>query len=122
MVFYGLCVFAANVDLPLFQAFDGRYNNNKGVEITEIIQPQNYFYSIKVKENPEIVAQLIELVKETGKYSGGGVTRTISEGKTSEIYYISNGSITIGVTYSADNSAISIFMQSNHPFIEDISK
>lgn len=119
MGFTWLCCMAQNPSLPLFQAFDGRYNNEEGVKITEIIQPSsnNYYYSIAVKDNSQIINQLIDWFEETEKYANS-INKTINSGKYNIILFIPESDINIGIEYPADKNKVSIYMQSNKPFLK----
>lgn len=107
--------------IPLMQAFDGRYNDSKGISISIIEQPDNYFYSIYVKNNSSIISQLIEWVKETEKLADSKVN-DIYNGNYSILLNITgnknkdkDSAISVGVDYPADKSKIDIFLQSSKP-------
>lgn len=103
--------------IPLTNAFDGRYNDLKGVSISLIEQPGNYYYSIDVKDNPEIVAQILKWTDETEKEASNKVTN-IKDGKrviVLNFYEDGEGLINVGVSYPVDKDSIRMFMQSNKP-------
>lgn len=107
---------AQNPDIPLLQAFDGRYNNEHGVKITEVTQPSNYYYGIDVKDNPSVIAQLKEWFDQTSK-KAVNVNKNISEGKIMIVLnFIGDKPINVGAHYPQDLSAIKIFLQSNQSF------
>ena len=112
----GFNAWAANPSLSLMQAFDGRYNHTEGVTITEITQPDNYYYSIKVKDNPEISKQLLELFKEA-QNSAESVNKTIKNGNYNILLNFSESGVTVGAKYDDNMTFIDIFLQSNdyHP-------
>ena len=116
LFFASLSAFAESPELPIYQAFDGRFNNSEGVRITEISQPSNYYYSIKVEDNQSVIDQLMEWIKETEKFSNS-TSKSINSGKYSMVFYIPEGGINIGVRYPADQKTINIFLQSNDPFM-----
>ena len=116
LFFASLSAFAESPELPIYQAFDGRFNNSEGVRITEICQPSNYYYSIKVEDNQPVIDQLMEWIKETEKFSNS-TSKSINSGKNSMVFYIPEGGINIGVRYPADQKTINIFLQSNDPFM-----
>lgn len=112
-----ISAFAQNPAIPLAQAFDGRYNNSKGVKIYESRQENNYYYSIKVNDNPEIIDQLLKWTKETESLANS-VSTSINSGDYNIILTITGEQvINIGIRYPSDHSTISIFLQSNHPFL-----
>ena len=102
--------------LPLFQAFDGRYNDKKGVTIYEVKQPGNYYYSIDVKDNPDIIRQLEIWTEETEKLSNG-MNKTISEGNIWEVFFIPENKINVGVRFPTDKSKYNVYLQSSEPFM-----
>lgn len=103
--------------LPLLKAFDGRFNNEKGVTIREISQPQNYYYSIDVEENPEVVKDIIEWSEETQKFANS-LSKSINNGNYSIILFIREGNISVGIKYPGEKTKIKVFLQSSQPFLE----
>ena len=112
-IFY-LTIYANSPQLPLLQAFDGRYNQNKDVSLYEIKQPGNFYYSIEVKDNPEITAQLNLWIKETEK-NASSIYHSSENGKDVDIIFIEEGDISIGIRRWNANSSISIFIHSSDP-------
>ena len=108
--------FAKTPAVPLCQAFDGRYNNVEGVKIYEVRQENNYYYSIDVKNNPEIVEQLQSWAKES-EQSANSVSTSISNGRYNVILYIPDLQLNVGINYPSDNSSIKVFLQSSSPFM-----
>lgn len=113
-------LFAQNPSLPLFQAFDGRYNNEQGVTISEISQSNNYYYSIKVRDNQEIVDQLLYWAKDSEKFSHS-ISRSISNGKYNIVFQVpyEDTEINVGLRYPDDKKKIDIFMQADRPFLPE---
>ena len=112
----GFSSFAKGPTVPLCQAFDGRYNNSDGVKIFESRQKNNYYYSIDVSDNQEIINQLKAWAEETEKLANS-VSTSISNGKYNTVLIIPDSEINIGIIYSDDKDRIKIFLQSPHPFM-----
>ena len=112
----GFSSFAKGPTVPLCQAFDGRYNNSDGVKIFESRQKNNYYYSIDVSDNQEIINQLKAWAEETEKLADS-VSTSISNGKYNTVLIIPDSEINIGIIYSDDKDRIKIFLQSPHPFM-----
>ena len=109
--------YAANPLQSLLQAFDGRYNNTKGVTTREIIQPDNYYYSFEVENNPEVVKQLLQMFEEVKKNSNN-INKTVTNGEFRYVLQFPDDT-TVGATYPANYSKLRIFMQSNQPFTKN---
>lgn len=107
---------AKSPKIPLCQAFDGRYNNSKGVKIYEVKQTGNYYYSITVKDDPEIISQLQKWVKETENLANS-ISTSISDGNYNIILFLPDSQLNVGISYPGDNSKINIFLQSSYPFM-----
>lgn len=113
-----VAAFAKSPAIPLCQAFDGRYNNSKGVSIYKVKQKGNYYCSMEVKNNPAIAEQLQKWAKETEKLAES-VSTEISNGTHSIVLYIPDGDVNVGIHYKTDNSQMTIFLRSDHPFLPD---
>lgn len=104
-------------NIPLLQAFDGRYNDLKDTKISLIEQPNNYYYSIKVENNPEVISQILKWEEETEKEASNKVT-TIKDGVRRivlNIYGHGDDIINIGIRYPADQEYVRMFIQSSEP-------
>lgn len=116
--FQALIIFAKSPEVPLYNAFDGRYNKEKGVTISEITQPNNYYYSIQVYENPKIISQLLSWADSSEKLANS-INKSISSGFYNIVYQIpfDDTEINVGLRYPDDKSYINVFLQSDKPFI-----
>lgn len=107
--------------LPLCQAFDGRYNNSKGVEIYEVQQDNNYYYALKVLGNNEISKQIVEWAQQTSA-KAHTVSTSIKNGEKTVILIISSVvepdvDVNVGITTNGANNDVKIWMQSIVPFM-----
>lgn len=100
--------------LALVQAFDGRFNNLEGVKISEIQQKNNYYLSIKVNDNLNVINQLKIWCEETRK-EATSIWTTIENGQQKMILNIEPGNINIGITTWNNENRIKLWIQSNEP-------
>ena len=118
LAFSFLCVSfiisAASPSLPLLQAFDGRYIDKEGVVIRETRHPNNYYYSIDVKNNQAVIKQLMDLTDETEK-TADIVTKTMSKDKRQIILNLKENNINVGIDYNTAETHIKIYIQSSKP-------
>lgn len=113
-----LLIAAQQPVLTIYQAFDGRFNNEEGVTISEIIQPGNYYYSIRAQDNQQIIDQLLEWA-ESGESLSNSITKNIKNGKYSIVYQVpmEEAEINVGIRYPYDKSKVHIFLQSYKQFM-----
>lgn len=106
---------AQGQSIPLLQAFDGRYNELKDTKIILVDQPGNYYYSIEVENNPEVISQILKWAEETEKEATNKVT-SIKDGMRKIVLNIyGDNLINIGLSYPVDKSSLRMFLQSSSP-------
>lgn len=118
-ILQAILIYAKSPELPLYRAFDGRYNKEKGVTISEISQSGNYYYSIHVNNNENIARQLIQWAEASKKFSNS-ISTSISNGNYNIIFQVpfDETEINVGIKYPDDKSFVNVFMQSDKPFLD----
>lgn len=113
MLLASMAAFAKSEIAPLLQAFDGRYNNSKGVEITMVEQSNNYYNSIEVKNNPAVAQQIVKWFNEV-RAKAHSVSTSISDGEQDIILNLENH-VNVGLTTNSDKGKLDLWIHSPQP-------
>lgn len=120
MLAAALAGFAAKTNLAILNAFDGRYNDVNGVETRIVEQPGNYYLSIEVTDNPEIVKQVAMWCEQA--YQQASSTTTITGDGEKKIILIVGDGTNMGITYPTDKSSIRVWLQSTNQLLDKIKR
>ena len=101
-------IYANPPKLNVENLFDGRYNNNKSVTISIYKSNGNYYRGLTVKNNPEIIKQIVEAIakdqpraKDFSDYQG-------NDGQYTSLQIVNNGE-TIYIGLQRDKSGGGFF-------------
>ena len=101
-------IYANPPKLNVENLFDGRYNNNKSVTISIYKSNGNYYRGLTVKNNPEIIKQIVETIakdqpraKDFSDYQG-------NDGQYTSLQIVNNGE-TIYIGLQRDKSGGGFF-------------
>ncbi|MDE5800229.1 MAG: hypothetical protein K2H74_04295, partial [Paramuribaculum sp.] len=111
IVLIALIAYATPPNLSVEQFFDGRYNNDKTVEIYIYRDQKEFYRTFKVSNNPTIVKQVLDALQADSQKSADYSENIHSGSKRYMITVINNGkSIVVGFDISADGKSATLMI------------
>lgn len=111
VVLIALIAYATPPNLNVEQFFDGRYNNDKTVEIYIYRDQKESYRTFKVSNNPTIVKQVLDALQADSQKSADYSERIKGGRKNYRITVYNNGkNINIGFGMSADGKSATLMI------------